>query len=50
MKTTKTRRFYNKTKTSVGLVFNINHEIKKTRIRRRQMQIKIQQDFIAKKK
>jgi hypothetical protein len=49
MKTTKTRIFSNKTRTSVGLVSNLDHETKKTRTRRQQMQIKIQQDFIAKK-
>jgi hypothetical protein len=50
MKTTKTRRFSNKTKTSVGLVSNLDHETKKTRIRKWQIKIKIQQDFIVKKK
>jgi hypothetical protein len=49
MKTTKTRRFSEKMRTSVGLVSNLNHETKK-RTKRRQMQIKIQQDFIAKNK
>jgi hypothetical protein len=48
--TTKTRRFFNKTRTSVGLVSNINHETRKIRIRRRQMQIKIQQYFITQNK